>query len=69
MLLKNYGHLIVLLAILLLHIILALNGGSNAAGHSNLTLSLGACNDGVAVNASHVGDVVSCFKMNQTFGS
>jgi hypothetical protein len=67
MMLRNYGSLIAVLAILILHIILALNGGPNA-GHS-LTLSLGACNDGVAVNASRVGEGSSCFRMNQTFGS
>jgi hypothetical protein len=67
MLLKKYGNLIALLTTLVIHIILFLNGGSNAAGHNNLTLSIGARNDGIAVNASHVGDVVSCFRMNQTF--
>jgi hypothetical protein len=67
--LKEYGSMIALLAILVLHIVLALNGGANAAGHSNITLSLGACNDAVNVNASHVGGAVDCFRMNQTFGS
>lgn len=68
-LLKKHGHFLVLLVILATHTILALSGRSSA--NYNLSFSLGACNanEGINSNASHVGEIGSCFRMNQTFGS
>jgi hypothetical protein len=64
-LLKVYGNLLALLAIIVIHVIFTFSGGSNTG--NNLTLSFGACGDGV--NASHIGDAVNCLRLNQTSGS